>query len=587
MKTTKVIRLADLFCGAGGTTTGAVEAVQGLGFRADVTAINHWPIAVETHSANHPDARHLCASLDSVNPRDLYNEGELDVLLASPECMSHSNARGGRPVNDQSRATAWCVLRWADALRPPVILIENVPEFEHWAPIGSNGRPLKSKRGQVFQAWIDALKSLGYKVGWRVLCAADYGDPTTRRRLFIQAVRGMRRIVWPHATHSGDQSPALFGQLKPWVAARQILDLSKKGTSIFNRKRPLSSKTMARILEGAEKFWPEPFVVALRGTAADQISRSARSVDQPAPTVATGNHLYLAEPFLVAMEHGGRVISANDPLPTVTCAKGGAFGVAEPFLVQTCHEGNDASRVRDVNKPLPAVCGNRGDWAVCEAFTVGAGGPTGSSRPSPVSEPLGTVLAHDRRALVQPFIVPNFGERDGQNPRVHGIDDPLPTVTSRGAGNLIQPLLIPQQSGGELRPVSEPAPTVATSGAIAVVEPVLIEFYGNGQAQKISDPLPTVTTKDRFGLARPVIIANGKRYEIDILFRMLQPAELAGAQGFPATYRFVGTKTETVKQIGNAVPRRLARALVAAVLQQDPDVSRIVDIDVVEKGAAA
>jgi hypothetical protein len=377
---------------------------------------------------------------------------------------------------------------------------------------------------------------------------------------------------------------------------------------------------MARIIEGAEKFWPEPFVVALRGTAEQQLRRSSRSIDEPAPTVATGNHVGVAQPFIVAMEHGGRVVSAGEPLPTVTCAKGGAFGVAQPMLVQTCHgDGKgEASRTRSVDDPLPTVCGNRGDWAVCEPFIVGAGGPTGSSKPASVSEPVGSILCNDRRALVQPFIVPNFGERDGQKPRTHSIDEPLPTVTGHGAGALVEPfiisaggpecsarptsepmgtvltrdhraivepLLVPQQSGGELRPVSEPTPTVATSGAIAIVEPVLIEFYGNGQAQKISDPLPTVTTKDRFGLCRPVIIANGKRYEIDILFRMLQPAELAGAQGFPATYRFVGTKTETVKQIGNAVPRRLARALSAAVLQQDPDVSWLVELE--EKGAAA
>jgi DNA (cytosine-5)-methyltransferase 1 len=161
------LSIADLFCGAGGTSTGAVEAARSLGFRVHLTAINHWDVAVATHSANHPEARHLCASLDSLNPRSLFGEGELDLLWASPECMSHSVARGGRPVNDQSRATAWCVLRWADALRPPVVLVENVPEFADWAPIGSNGRPLRSRRGEVFRSWCDSLRSLGYKVDHR------------------------------------------------------------------------------------------------------------------------------------------------------------------------------------------------------------------------------------------------------------------------------------------------------------------------------------------------------------------------------------------------------------------------------------
>lgn len=119
--------IADLFCGAGGTSEGACEAAIACGRTPKLTAINHWPVAVATHTANHPGARHYCASLDSLNPRDLFREGELDLLWASPECTHHSQARGGKPINDQSRATAWCVTRWAEALRPTTILVENVP----------------------------------------------------------------------------------------------------------------------------------------------------------------------------------------------------------------------------------------------------------------------------------------------------------------------------------------------------------------------------------------------------------------------------------------------------------------------------
>jgi DNA (cytosine-5)-methyltransferase 1 len=358
-----------------------------------------------------------------------------------------------------------------------------VPEFESWGPIGSTGRRMKSRRGEVFQAWLDALRSLGYTVGHRVLCAADYGDPTTRRRLFIQAVRGRRKIVWPQATHASDTTPGLFGIVgRPWVPARQIINWDLKGKSIFDRKKPLADNTLARIREGAAKFWPKP--------------------------------------FLIAMEHGGRVLEVGKPLPTVTCAKGGAFGVCEPFLVQTNHKEKEAGRrngrrVRSVTDPLPTVCGNRGEWSV------------------------------------------------------------------------VEPLIVPQHGGGQLRPVSEPVPTVATKGAISVVEPLLIEFYGNGRAQRVTDPLPTVTTKDRFGLARPVMAVDGRRYELDILFRMLQPAELAGAQGFPPHYHFEGTKSEVTKQIGNAVPRRLARALVAAMLSQNADVSYLADDELAVEGRAA
>lgn len=401
----RAIRIADLFCGAGGTSTGAVQAAEVAGYRVDLTAVNHWPIAVETHSVNHPSARHVCAAVDSINPRHLYPDGRLDILWASPECTHHSRARGGRPMSDQSRASGHCVTRWAEALRPGVILVENVREFEEWGPIGDDGRPIQRLRGATFRAWVGVLESLGYRVDWRVLCAADYGDPTTRQRLFVQAVRGRRRIAWPTPTHS--REPELLAGQR-WRPASEIIDWSIPAPPIAGRKRPLAARTMQRIEEGLRR--------------------------------------YRGQPTIVAMEHGGRTVPATAPLPTVTCARGGAFGLS---------------------------------------------------------------------------------------------------------------YLLPQQSDGVLRPTTQPAPTVATAGAIALV----VEYYGNGSAQPVTKPLPTVTCVDRFAL----IQAIGDR----VGFRMLQPHELAGAQGFPSGYRFAGTKSDAVRQIGNAVPCGLARALVNAVLKED------------------
>jgi DNA (cytosine-5)-methyltransferase 1 len=402
------LHIADLFCGAGGTSTGAIQAAKALGYDPHVTAVNHWDRAVATHAANHPDARHLCASVDSLNPRHLYPGGVLDILWASPECTHHSRARGGKPMQDQSRATAWCVTRWADALRPGCIMVENVPEFAEWGPLDDDGKAIPEHKGRTFFAWVETLRSLGYQVDWRELVAADYGDPTSRRRLFVQAVRGPRRIVWPTPTHSRESE--LFG-LPRWRAAREVIDWSISTPLISQRRRPLAPKTMARIREGLAR--------------------------------------YSGQPFVVAMEHGGRTVSAEVPLPTVTCARGGAMGIA---------------------------------------------------------------------------------------------------------------YLLPQQSDGRLRPVHEPVPTVAAAGAIALV----IEYYGNGQARPVNEPLPTVTCNDRFGLVE----VDGDR----VGFRMLQPHELAAAQGFPAGYKFSGTRTETVRQIGNAVPCGFSRALIAAHLKQSADV---------------
>jgi DNA (cytosine-5)-methyltransferase 1 len=493
----RTINIADLFCGAGGTSQGAVEAIRALGYSTRLTAINHWDVAIATHTVNHPEARHLCTSLDDVNPRSLFNEGELDVLWASPECTHHSVARGGKPINDQSRATAWCVVRWAEALRPGVIMVENVPEFETWGGIGTNGRPLKGKKGATFLAWVNALESLGYSVDWRVLCAADYGDPTTRRRLFIQAVRGRRKNIWPDPTHAPLAETDMFGSRKPWVAAREIIDWDLQGKSIFDRKRPLSGNTLRRIMAGLEKFGLKPFVAEWD----NQSSPGIRAAEQPLSTVVTKARHGVVQPFLVKLRGTNNGADVDQPAPTVT-AGGTHLAIANPFLVRV--SGSEDRRPRSVEEPI---------------YTVTAGGIS------------------------------------------HG---------------LCVPHLLPQHGGGALRPVELPAPTVATSGAIALVEPYLVKYYGTGGSASIGTPIDTVTSKARFGLVRPIVTVEGKSYFLDIRFRMLQPHELAAAQGFQKDYQFTGTKSEQVKQIGNAVPRRMARALCLAAIGQQSNIAGLI-----------
>lgn len=345
----KSLAIADLFCGAGGTSAGAVEAIRSLGYAPKLTAINHWDVAIATHTANHPDARHLCAAVDDVNPRHLFAEGELELLWASPECTHHSTARGGRPMSDQSRATGHCVTRWAEALRPPSILVENVPEFVTWGPIGSNGRPLASRKGETFQAWLSLLRSLGYNVDYRTFVAADYGDPTTRERLFVQAVRGRRKIVWPDPTHAkpADDLFGLDGR-RPWVPAADIIDWSNAGQSIFKRKRELAPKTLRRIREGLEEH----------GGAT-----------------------------IIAMEHGGRALPVSRPLPTITTAKGGAFGVAYILPQQS------GGKLRPVTQPAPTVSTAGALSLIVEYY--------GTGKARPVTEPLPTVTTVDRFALIQ------------------------------------------------------------------------------------------------------------------------------------------------------------------------------------------
>lgn len=432
---TKRIVAVDLFCGAGGTSTGLALAAGAIGAEIDLIAVNHWNIAVETHAANHPRAEHHCATLEGLEPWDVLGRGRrLDLLVASPECTHHSSARGGVPMSDQSRASAWHVVRWVEALKPSAVLIENVPEFETWGPLGVNGRPLKSKAGTTFRAWVDALRSLGYTVDRRILNAADYGDATTRRRLFVVAVRGRCAPPFPSPTHTKDVALRdLFtpAPLKPWRAAREIIDWTLPSRSIFGRERPLAESTMRRIEEGLRRF----------GGAN-------------------------AEPFLAMMTHGrdkGRVRDTDDPLPTITCAKRGEIALIEPMLL-----GQQSGGVaRLTTEPSPTVAG-KGAIALAE-FIVGQGGPTGSGRPRDVDDPLKTVLAENRHSLVQPFVLAPLGRGRGNAPRA--IDQPVPTITaSRGGGTVVEPVLVPYYGNGRARPVSVPVGTLTTHDRFALVE---------------------------------------------------------------------------------------------------------------------
>jgi DNA (cytosine-5)-methyltransferase 1 len=389
--------------------------------------VNHWRVAIETHRLNYPDARAYCQDLATLNPLDVFGARDrVDLLWASPECTHHSNARGGRPRSEQGRASAWLILKWLSELYVRRVILENVSEFLQWGPLGADGKPLKSRRGETFKAFIAALQSMGYKVEWRLLCAADYGDPTTRTRLFVQAARGGARVVWPEPSHA--KAPGLFAT-QPWRCAREIIDWSIPGQSIFDRKRPLAPATMQRIAAGIRRYWGE-----------------------------------WAQPFLTAIDHTG----------------------------------------------------------------------SGLDRAYTLDDPLRTITTENRFALVQPFL--------------------------RGGGGIVEAFILHQDAPGRPRPVGEPVPAIRSRNGHGLVRPFIVPYYGTGVADRVDYPLASVTGKDRFALV------NGEPVALDITFRMLQPHELAAAQGFPDTYQFAGNKGDQVKQIGNAVPVNTSRALALSAL---------------------
>lgn len=521
---------ADLFAGAGGFSSGLMRAAADLGAEVDLLAINHWDVAIQTHRANHGRVRHLCTGLDNTNPRELVPGGRLHLLLAAPECIHHSRARGGRPMSDQSRASAWHVLRWAEALYIDRIVIENVQEFQSWGPLGAGGRPLQRKKGALFQQFIRSLRALGYRVEWRVLRAADYGDPTTRERLFIQARRDGAPICWPAPTHvapTADPLGVLEGQPR-WRAAREIIDWSLPSRSIYGRKRLLAPNTLRRIFVGVERFCGLPFVLGQQSCAAP------RSVREPLPTVATAGAISLAEPFLVVLRNPMAAQSLDAPGPTLTTAN--HYGLAQPFILppEGYYRGNAP---RSLEAPAAAVT-SRGGGHLAEPFIFPLNHGKGDHRTYRLDATFPTVTSVDAWGMAEPSLVEFYGERSGQEPRVRDLDRPFGTVCGSRTHGLTQPFLV--------------------------------RYHGTDQgAHCLDEPAPTVTARDRLALVSPEVVEQVDGQVIgwlDILFRMLQPRELARAQGFPDEYEFHGTREERVKQIGNAVPVGLATALCRAAL---------------------
>lgn len=583
----RTIHVADHFAGAGGTSAGTILALKDLGYdekHIDLLAINHWEKAISTHEKNFPWARHSHEDVLAVDPLEAFPNGHLDLLDTTPECRYHSNAAGGRPLNDQSRASVWHSFRWLDLLRVDNVLFENVPEFMGYGPLHPiTKRPIKSKKGVLFFEVLHVLRAFGYNVDYKVLNAADYGAPTSRRRLFIIGRRGDKPIVWPEPTHSRTGGNGL----RKWRPARECIDWSIKGTSIFSRPRPLKPRTIARIVEGIWRFGGpafRPFLVLM-----EQSGRSGpmtRSLEDPVPTITTANGgsfaLVEGKPFILSQGSNGAPKSVDED-PTPAILTGGKEALVEFILSQ-----GSGGAPRSVGDPMPTIPGkgahalvsffgerdgqrpraqsvedpmlavtSHGAGGLAEAIIEYHGGEGADGRVASVDEPLKTVDTANRFAHAEAFILPVEGyyHREGQN-AAKSLDAPIGSLTQRGGGHVVKAFLLKYNRTGGPRSLDAPIDTATTKDRNGVVEAQIVG------AQSIDAPVPTLTAKNHLALVQPVI--DG--YKLDILFRMLQPHELAAAMTFPRGYEFVGTKAEKITQIGNAVVVEMARALVKSIL---------------------
>lgn len=494
--------IVDLFAGGGGASLG-IEAATGR--HVDI-AINHDPIALAAHRANHPKTVHLESDIWEVPPLDATGGRKVDLLWASPDCTHFSVAKGGKPRSQNIRSLADVVVWWARDARPKVIFLENVAEFLTWGPLGDDGKPIVAKKGEDFERWKGELEELGYVVDYRVLVASHFGAPTSRRRLFLVARCDGKPICWPEVTHG---APPLL----PFRTAAECIDWSIPAPSIFERARPLADKTLRRIAMGIKRF----------------------VLENPRPFIVKVNHGDDAKT-------GTRVHSLDAPLTTVTAARRGHALVA-PTMVQTGYGEREGQRPRylDLKQPLGTVVAGGAKQALVAAYlTKHFGGVVGVPFDG---RPLDTVTAQDHHALTTATLAPE----------ATGCSDGCGAAKDAHCWNHSEWADEPRDHRHEVR-----AFLTAYYGSEAEC------------GQRLDEPIRTVVSKDRFGLVTvegidyQIIDIGMRMLEPHELLRA-QFGRFAERYDLTAAK----TKTAAVRLIGNSVCPEVAEALVAANIDRE------------------
>ena len=343
--------IIDCFAGGGGASVGIEMA---LGRPVDI-AVNHDPQAILMHKTNHPDTLHLTEDIFKVDLQQYVGGRHVDLMWASPDCTQFSKAKGGKPRVSGIRMLPWAVYKHAKAVKPDVIIMENVEEIQQWGPLDESDRPIKERAGEDYQRFISAMKSLGYQFDSRELVAADYGAPTTRKRWYAIFRRDGRPIVWPVQTHFRDHDPK-------WLQCGDYIDWSDLGKSIFDREKPLADATMKRIANGIRKYIidnPDPYVVRDKRALAFMIQYHGEQKEgdsrgqvltEPIKTIDTSNRYGLVTAFVTKFYKSGTGQSCTEPIHTITTSPG-HFGIISAWLVKYYGTGCG----QELSEPLATI----------------------------------------------------------------------------------------------------------------------------------------------------------------------------------------------------------------------------------------
>ncbi len=562
--------IVDNFAGGGGASTG-IELAAG---RVVDIAINHDPDAILMHKTNHPHTTHYQESVWDIDPVAVCAGRPVGLAWFSPDCKHFSKAKGGKPVDKHIRGLAWIALRWAGTVRPRVVILENVEEFQTWGPV-RRGKPVKRKQGQTFNKFIAQLRALGYAVDWRELVAADYGAPTTRKRFFMVARCDGRPIVWPEPTHAPrDSAEVRAGRKKPWRSAAEIIDWSLPCPSIFDTReevkakygltaqRPLRPNTMRRVARGVDKF----------------VIKSA-------------------DPFLVPMGYGERkgqaprVHDITDPVPTVVGTV--KHGICEPIMAPLTMHNNENAVGTAVTEPVNTITGSgAGGHQMLITPTLAAIGQTGGGdRVRSMEEPTHTQVSKAEECVVCPATIQYHTE---QTERVQGqaVTDPIMTIDASNRYGIAAATLTKYYSGeGQAQDVEQPMHTITTKPHEGAVLAHLVKLKGDNLGSPAMDPVATITAGGchhglvvtrvekaapgvdlrRWPLIRAMLneycgyhlrddeiilfqIGGAWYYMADIGLRMLAPRELYRANGFPTITSSTATTWATTTPRANRWP---------------------------------
>ena len=506
--------IVDNFAGGGGASTG-IELAAG---RPVAIAINHDPDAILLHKTNHPYTEHLQASVWDVDPEEVCKGRPVGLAWFSPDCKHFSKAKGSALVDRNIRGLAWIVLRWAAKVRPRVIMLENVEEFQTWGPV-RKGKPIKKKAGQTFRKWKQQLEDLGYVIEHRELVAADYGAPTTRKRFVLVARCDGKPIVWPERTHAPrDSEEVKSGKLKPWRSAAEIIDWTLPGYSIFaSRKeiwdtygvraqRPLKPNTLRRIIRGVDKFTIKsgnPFIVPTGyGERKGQAPR-VQDLADPLGTVVAKDKFTVCQPVAtplgVECNHsgGGHIQNLVDPLNTVTGKHTG--GVASAVAVPYTFSNTGGSVGDSVAGPVHTIR-TAGGQVLASANLMSIGQTGGGDRIRDMREPVPTTVSKQECCAVAANLIQYHTEQT-ENVRGQGMDEPVMTVDSSNRYGLASCNLVEYYGNGNPIDVTDPLHTVTAHDREGVVSAHIQKFFGGVVGEDAREPLPTVTTIDHNALA--------------------------------------------------------------------------------------